>query len=511
MKHVQKKIVALFTILSLLLPVTVFARQGDSGYEGGISSGEVLGKTTYEYQEVCFVTGQPVLFKGTLMIKKSLKNELVNTVYTYYLKNVDKDATLNRVVTYSTKLTEKSNGQVVEETSFTKTPTETVKVGDVTYILRNYDFTRSAIIDSKPAVNYYAGNTWGKKTYQIGGRTDGGTVTVEATGEFYGYDQYWGNTEVQTINYLIEGEQRKGDIIDRWGGTASVSLSSSITKQLKYVANEPDQISFDGGYVQVQYNNSILEYACQLPEFDASGISTDNLISTADSLQLETFPVQTRLPVANLTHLRGHWAENDINVLYSLEVFKGNDTIFNPEQLITRAQFMALIVEAAKEVPLDPALVKKTPTRSSSRGKSKEVVISPFVDVSTEHLYFPQIQSAFNRGMVQGGGNGTFNPNGTVTLADALTVFVTALGLDSLAPNPNAVTTFRDNDQIPAYARSSVYVAQKIGLIQPDAWGYLNPNKKLEMADAALLLNKFIMYMRDGIKKDYRERIVNYI
>ena len=63
---------------------------------------------------------------------------------------------------------------------------------------------------------------------------------------------------------------------------------------------------------------------------------------------------------------------------------------------------------------------------------------------------------------------------------------------------------------IPKYARNSVYVAQKIGLIIGDERGYLKPMEYITKGRAAVIINKYINYMREDLKKDYRERIINY-
>jgi N-acetylmuramoyl-L-alanine amidase len=512
-----KIILCMVICTSLIVPGTVFARMGDSGYEGGISSGESPGKTLYDYQEVTFVSGEPIVLKGTLLIKKTLKagskgaanEQVLTSVYTYNLKNADKSAALTKVLTLSTKLTKKENGQIVEETTLTKVPAETLKIKNVTYTLKNYEFSRTNLIDSKPAINFYTGNIWGRKTYQFGAGTAAGIgkVTVEETGEFYGYDQYWGTTEAQVIDYMIQSEQKKGDVSDVWGGTASVKLSSTTSKQVDFVDNIPDQISFKGGYVQKQHNEGIMEYSCSLPEFDKNGVSTDNLLVRKDSIKLESFPVQTRLVVPNISQLRGHWAENQIKLLYSLEVFKGNSSNFKPDQLISRAEFASAILAAVREVPVDPVLVSKT----GQIKKSKSIKpISLFNDVFTENTFFSSIDSVYKRGLMEGTGNNNFSPNGYVTVADALLVFINALGLDGLAPNPVPVTTFKDNDKIPSYAKSAVYVADKIGLVEADSKGYLNATQKLTKAKSAMLITKFIQYMQDDIRKDYREYIVNY-
>ena len=509
MKKIIVIVLSIIIILGVMPVGAVFAREGDSGYEGGISSGEAPGKTSFDYQEMCFITGEPIVLKGTLLIKKQQKQDKITSTYTYTLKNADKSATLTRVLSFTTILTTKDNGQIIEETAYTKAPSETVKIGSTAYILKSSDFTRSSLIDPKPAINYFAGNIWGKKIYQIGTTPNGGSVTVESTGNFYGYDQYWGTAEVEVLNYTVESEQKSSDKADKWGGTAKVTLSSTVTNQLKYYKNQPDQISFEGGYVQSQNNNSVLEYTSKMPEFDAKGISTDNVVTRSDSLMIETFPVQKRLQAVDLSSIRGHWAENDFKLMYGLEVFKGDGRSLKPDQYITKAEFAAAIVQAAKEVPTDPALTTRLMTAATQR-TTKQIVVSPFDDVSIENMYFNQIDSAYKRGLLNGKGKNLFGPNDSITIAEAVTIFVRAVGLESLAPSPQAVTSFRDNDLIPAFARNSAYVAQKIGLVLGDDKGYLKPGDKLTKARAAAMFKRFITYMQDGIKQDYRDRMVNY-
>ena len=80
---------------------------------------------------------------------------------------------------------------------------------------------------------------------------------------------------------------------------------------------------------------------------------------------------------------------------------------------------------------------------------------------------------------------------------------------ESLAPAPVAVTSFRDNDLIPEHARNAAYVAQKIR-ITSDSRGNMNPNKRLTKAEGASLLHSLIKYLQEGIRKDYRDRLINY-
>jgi hypothetical protein len=226
MKIFRRLITFLALLILLNAPAAVFAREGDCGYEGGISSGEAPGKTVFQYSEVSFISGQPIVFKGNLTVKKSLKQDTISTTYTYDLKKSDKNATLKRTLVYNTRLTQKDNKQTIEETSLNGKPVETIKIGNETYTLTSYDFSRSNLIDTKPAVNYYAGNISGRKIYKAG--SDSGTITVDITGKFYGYDQYWGTAEVIELNNVIQSEKKDGSKIERWGGTSSVTVSSLL-------------------------------------------------------------------------------------------------------------------------------------------------------------------------------------------------------------------------------------------------------------------------------------------
>lgn len=510
---VNKKITALilFLLTVLVFSNAVFAREGICGYEGGISSGEVPEKTTLDYQEVSFVSGEPVVFKGTLIIKKSFKQNKLSTTYTYSLRSPEKDGTLTRVLVFDITPTTRDNGQITEEVNLTLAR-ESIRIDGVTYSIANrnsYEFTRSNLVDPKPAVSYHAGSVWYKKTYQAGAAVSGSKVTVECTGDFYGYDQYWGNAESLILDYTILSETNGNDGGDKWGGAATVAVSSTSTEKLEYQKNKPDQISFSGSYVQSRMNSNILEYTCILPEFDSKGVSTDHFVTYKDSLKIETFPVQKRLPTVNPTNIRGHWAQKDIEVMFGLEVFKGDGLNFNPDHYMSRSEFAAAMVQVAREVPADPALTVRVGTKAA-RAVTKEVIVSPFNDVSIENIYFSQIKNAFDRGLLSGRGNNLFAPNESITKADAIVAFIRALGFETLAPLPVAVTGFRDNDLIPAHARNAAYVAQKIGLMQSDIKGNMNPNKKLTKADGASMFNTFIKYLQDGIRKDYRERIVNY-
>ncbi len=501
-------IIIIVIVLVFTIPSLAYAARGDLGYEGGISSGSISGASDLEYQELCFLSGKPFIFIGELKIRTISRQGSVKSTYTYNLENASLDASLKRTVIYETIVTEKGNGQTIENTIVIGNPSEVIRIGNKVYTLRKYEMSKSDVIDKKPAISYVAGNLWGKKTYRVGNLNNEGNVTVESIGEIYGYDQIWSAAESGTINYTIQSEEVKDGEVDSWGGTGKVTFSQTTTKLMKYIVNEPDQISFDGGYIEERHSNSILEYELKIPEFDSFGASTDRIISLKDTLKMESFPVQERLPVPQLNHLRGHWAENDIKTLFSLEIIRDEPTRFNPSQFINRQEFTAAVVNATREAVEEETV--KTGIFSRFSKKEEEEVESPFVDVSPENPNFKDISYAYESGIINGKESGVFAPDDYVMVADAITIFIRAIGLERLAPNPGAVTAFKDNDSIPSYARDAIYAAQRIGLVKGDDKGYVNANEYLTKDRAAALLNRFIDYMRTGIQKDYRERMFNY-
>ncbi|MHB8065464.1 MAG: S-layer homology domain-containing protein [Ruminiclostridium sp.] len=505
-------------LLTLAKPGIAFARQGDSGYDGGISSGEepntgtttaATSKLVYDYQEPCFLSGAPVIFSGTLTISKSFKIDArtniqtLTTTYQYALANATNTLARTRVLV--TTITPKADGQKTESTQV-KTATENIRLNSVTYILaaankNDYVLSKSNLSDSKPAVNYYNGTFMSKKTYHIGTARSTDTIVVESTGNYSGYDEYWSSAEAQIVEQTIS--QRKPGKADGDIGKINMEISNTTKKELKYYDSISEQTSFEGGYVQTQKNENILKYTAELSELDKNKAPTTKVNKYTNSLKLESSPTQISLVSPNLKQIKGHPSEEPISLMFGLEAFK--DTLeFDPEEYISRAEFIDAFVRVAKEVPLDPALKPKQTAKSTKPVTPQSL----FSDVSSDHVFFTSINEAGTRGIISG--YGKFNPDTLITVAQAVTMMVNSMGLNGLAPNPAAVTSFKDNDTIPSFARPSMYVAEKIGLIQEDAKGNIHPNDKITKAKAADMMKAYIDYMSSEIRNEYMEKILSY-
>ncbi len=495
----------IFVIVSMLLFATgVQAKQGDNGYVGGISSGETSGSKYFDYQEVVFIAGEPILFSGQVLVKRSEKSDSETITYRYDLTHGEEDK-LTRTVIYTTEITN-TNDQIIKDTVLKSKPTEKITIDGKTYSLdddSNVDFSMSTITDDRPAADYFAGNWNGKKVY-IG--SDDERITLTSTGSLYGYDQYWGSAETEEILMYIECESGTDDEEDNWGGTVNIKISSTSTQALIYETNRPNEISFEGGYRQRKENNSVLTYTAKLPEFDSDGIATDRKETYTDSISQENYPQQTRLYVPNLKQIKGHWSEEDVKQLYSLEILD-NPSNFKPNQYMTRAEFAKAIVLAGK-IPVEEDTGKKVNPRLKKNTDDEQGL--PYSDVPENHPYYKYIEALYNTGVMTGVGEQRFHPDDIINRAQAFTIFIRVLGFEGLAPNPTGITYFRDNDDIPDWARNSINVASYISLVEGDDYGYLNPNEPMTKAEAAVVLNRLVEYLRQGIVREYRDRVLMY-
>jgi len=84
------------------------------------------------------------------------------------------------------------------------------------------------------------------------------------------------------------------------------------------------------------------------------------------------------------------------------------------------------------------------------------------------------------------------------------------LGFESKAPTPGFYMNFSDDNEIPNWARDSIYVAKEIGLIQGNTQNTVNPNKILTRAEASSMLVNFLEFLEKDLQKDYRENIINF-
>lgn len=503
-------IIIVYLVYSVFATGPVFAEKIDffaPGFEGGISNEK-------EYMELLFITGEPIMLKGSYTISPGrLKDNILTTNYTYKLQNLEQDAELDRRITIETTFKEeKGKGQIIATSRITGAR-ENIRVGNYRYKLEDYQFSQSTIADNNPAISYYAGSWDARKTYSL--NRDRGTIIIHAIGELVGQNHTWGGAETQTIKYFIEFDGQV-EVADRqweeaeWTASSEVNISVNRTKELTYVPNEPAWISFRGGYLQTNQTESILQYEYNVPKFSSSGLPLTRRKTGGGTEKLLTVPVNERLPIPEIKDIEGHWAQGDIERLASLKVLEPEGSFFGPRLNITRGEF-ARAIAIATAMTEDEEAQEVTSTLPWIRNQEQTQEEQPlFKDVPPEHRDFKYIQLVGKKGVMAGVEPARFGPDGNLTRAQALTIIIRALGLEGLAPNPPFNTNFTDDADIPGWAKPSVYVASEIGLVNGDSLGRVLPNQVMTRAEAAAFLNRFITFLQYDIKREYIDRILNY-
>lgn len=166
--------------------------------------------------------------------------------------------------------------------------------------------------------------------------------------------------------------------------------------------------------------------------------------------------------------LVGHWAEQAINELAAKHIVNGtSDTIFSPSQQLTRAQFAAMLVRAlGLESTQDTA----------------------FTDVDGDAWYASAVAAAYQHGLVNGRGKGTFAPNEAITREELAVMLYRAYGTKGNAsPSPEA-PDLKDRKQISSWALQEVNEALALGLMKGHANGTFTPQAKTTRAESAQAL-----------------------
>lgn len=161
------------------------------------------------------------------------------------------------------------------------------------------------------------------------------------------------------------------------------------------------------------------------------------------------------------------WAREYIEAMAAKGIVSGKaDGIFDPSGKVKRAEFAAMLVRAMKAAG------------SGSAG---------FSDVKADDWFAGSVAAAVQNSLMQGKGDGLFDPNGSITrqeLAVAMANVLKSLGY----AGSGTTDSFRDKDDIAAWAEDGVALAAEYGLILGDSQGNFNPTAEATRAEAAVMM-----------------------
>lgn len=202
-------------------------------------------------------------------------------------------------------------------------------------------------------------------------------------------------------------------------------------------------------------------------------------------------------PVAQgyLSDLTGHWAATLVSALEARGVVGGDPQgRFAPEESLTRAQ-MAKLFAAGLGYEAEARELQKHASRYS--------------DLPAWHWGRGYVEVASELGIANGFPGGEFRPDEPVTRAQLAMFAIRSSGLAERARLARLEPTpYKDDAEIPAWARGAVFVARAEGLMSGTPDGYFRPNQPITRAEGAATV--FRLLARNGALFHLAGTLVRY-
>jgi len=166
-----------------------------------------------------------------------------------------------------------------------------------------------------------------------------------------------------------------------------------------------------------------------------------------------------------------YWAAPFIQELAARKIIVGfaEDGTFRPEELVTRAQFAAMIRKAFNRPPI------RNPIK--------------FRDVPDSYWGAAAIEEAYTTGFMAGYPGNLFRPNENIPRAQILVSLASGLNFANTAPVNQVLLAYSDKADIPVYARPGVAASteRQVVVDYPDV-RLLNPNRAATRAEVAAFI-----------------------
>lgn len=509
----MKRLIIFFIILTMTITPS-FAEVGS--FEGGLIGDPTLKTNEYNYKEVLFISGEPIVLTGIVQMPAVPTDKDKFTItYNYEITNPGKNASVDRTATFEvTKVKKDDYKQTVYDYRMTKLD-ETIVVAGTEYVLNSYQYNRSMITDNTAAVDYFSGNLYLKRVYYTGGtptRYDK-KVTIETTanndeGAMIGYNHLWGNAETYMAKMEITGEIPNPDYKAddptskeklEWKGFVDLRSSYQKFSDFKIQKTAPQSISFTSSYVRVDEIENVFQYTYDMPAWDGTKLLTTRN-KGEDSLRNDKIVDGSSMVVPKFSDIGGHWSEDNIFFLGSLEVINNKSDIYAPDQPLTRIEFAEMIANAIATIEER----SKTDIIRALRPGTTQM----FHDIPNDHESYNYVAFVFNKGIMNGHGN-YFNPDDQITRAEVITIMINSLGLVERAPQLPFETRYDDDKAIANWAKRFIYMADEINLVNGFPDNTIRPTAQVTRAEGAAMVKALIDHMKDNIRIDYREKIIN--
>lgn len=492
---IWRKSLIIGALLALCFSISAYGAPFEAGTTGDPTTFK-LGES--KYSEVVFVSGEAVLLTGKAGIVEDAKGKIT---FTATLTNTLKKATLTRKFVFNSVYDDNATGGQTRRV-LTLAPgfTETIVVGSDTYTLSEYYFSGSSVEDKRAVISYKALSWNGRKEYTKSGKEQ--ALIIDVNAENNGYNSDWSKTEISLIDlqYTWTNVDSTTGVATRKVGTAKVAVAETRTKYIEYVGNSASSMSFGGGYTVKDVGENTISWNSDMPS--ASSTATSEIrTKERSSTKIITVPIQKRYFIPIIRDIApDYWAYDAINKMASLDVISAKENnYFRPLQGVSKAE-------------LAKAMVKIGALKTEGVGSVSRLSYGvKFTDVPDKHPYAKYIFAAINTEMMESATPTLFAPESYITRSYAVKTIVGAFGFEYNSTESAVSTPFEDDKLVPADEKKTMNIAYRMGIISPDEYNRIDPDRRVTRAEAVDMLYKLVKYLEFDIRKDYRDKVVNFI
>lgn len=170
-----------------------------------------------------------------------------------------------------------------------------------------------------------------------------------------------------------------------------------------------------------------------------------------------------------------HWAKSVIETMYNQDRVSGFNELFRPDDTITKAQFVTILINNMQLNSIDTSL--------------------PYIDVLEDDWYYDYIYKAYSRGLLEE--SDTFNPNQPITRVEMALMIGKAYELYQSSPNDVLEMVFTDCDHLSDVEKNYIRLNKHFGIIN----GYndltFRPNSQATRAEGSVMIWKLISEIDD--------------
>lgn len=240
------------------------------------------------------------------------------------------------------------------------------------------------------------------------------------------------------------------------------------------------------------------EYAVRYERYNNSALLPDGQLISVSRAYADGqlgFIVTTTVPQQYLFDIVGHWAEDCIRHLASLDIIQGytNNTV-RPEKNISRAEIMTMIYRTYIWLYPDENI--------TSSDDTPIVTKSPFADVADNAYYLQPLVFLQDKGLLplemittNSSGQQFFSPDQNALRSEAALSLAPLLA--SRTDIPSSGIVMKDMVNADPELREAVQLLVDAGVILGNPSGNFNPNNKITRAEIMAMLDRIVLFLSE--------------